>query len=95
MGAVLVKGTVYHYDGREVTFSAGMGDRIKTERALRVSLGDDVAESMKEEYMARMAFEAVRRQGGIEANTSFDLWIETLAGIEIDEDPESQAPPAT
>lgn len=92
--ATLIKGTVSLTDGTKETFAAGPRERIKAERVLKLNPQDLQDGKAGEEYLAFLIFESLKRVGKLEG-VSFDAFIDQhLEDYEVDENPESAAPPA-
>ena len=90
--ATLIKGTAWLRDGSEERFVAGPRERIKAERALKVTPTDIEAGNVGEEYIAFLVYEALRRVGKL-GDVGFDAFIdEHFEDYKVDDDPESQAP---
>lgn len=90
----LMKGTVTLADGSEATWTAGPRERIKAERALAVRASDFETGNVGEEYIVFLAYEALKREGKIGADVTFDVFIdEHLGDYGVDDNPESLTPP--
>lgn len=95
MASSLIKGHVTLTDGTELQFAAGPRERIKAERHFKINLRDLAAQEIGEEYMVYLAYLSLIHQGTIEAKVTFDQFLdENLGDYEVDNDPESVAPPA-
>lgn len=92
--ATLLKGTIELTDGLERAFVAGPRERIKAERHFKVGAADLEKGNIGEEYIVFLAFEALKRQGDIDAQISFDDFVDLhLADYEVEVTGESQAQP--
>lgn len=90
----LMKGTITLADGSEATWTAGPRERIKAERALGVKASDFETGNVGEEYIVYLAYEALKREGKIGTEVTFDNFIdEHLGDYGVDDNPESPTPP--
>lgn len=87
----LIKGTVVLDAGRTETFVAGPRERIITARELGIRLTE---EAFTEEVLVHIAFVSLRLAGKVPTDSTFDAFLMQLADYEVDQDPESTAPPA-
>lgn len=92
---LLIKGTAVDYDGGELPFKAGMAERIAAEDALGVTAADLEAGRVGEKYIAFIAFKALQRVGTLPPDATFEQFVKNTAGVRVDSDPESEAPPAS
>lgn len=93
--ATLIRGKVTFQDGTVEVFVAGPRERIKAERSLGIKPSDVENGQVGEEYIAFLMYEALKRVGKVPASCTFDTFIdEQLGDYEVDNDPESGAPPA-
>jgi hypothetical protein len=89
-----MKGTITLADGSEATWTAGPRERIKAERALQVRASDFQSGNVGEEYIVYLAYEALKREGTIAADVTFDTFVDKhLQDYGVDDNPESQTPP--
>ena len=95
MASSVIRGTVTLTDGRTLPFAAGMRERIKAERALKVTAADLEAKQIGEEWIAFLMFESLRREGELE-NIGFEAFVDMLVDYEMSDDDEGNAvaPPA-
>lgn len=90
----LMRGTVTLADGSETTWTAGPRERIKAERALQVRASDFESGNVGEEYIVFLAYEALKREGKIGKDVTFDTFVdEHLGDYGVDDNPESLTPP--
>lgn len=93
MGALLTTGTVTRYDESKLRFAAGFSDHARAIRALGVSAEELSEGNIPMEFPVQLAYSALRRSGLLE-NVGYEEFLDTVANVEIDDDPESEGPPA-
>lgn len=86
-------GRVIHYDGTVTDIKAGYSDQVHAAKACGVDTADLESGKVPVDYPAQLAYAALRREGKLD-NLGYEAFLETIADMELDEDPESQAPPA-
>lgn len=95
MAATLMSGTVTLTDGSVHAWKAGPRERIKAERVLGIRVSRIAEEGFSEEYLAFLIYESLMRDGDLEPDCTFDLFIDqVLDDYEADASPESVTPPA-
>lgn len=94
-GNNLTKGVIHFYDGRvAVHYVSGFAEMRWAARKLGLTTADLVDRDIPIDFMPMTALRALIRQGEMPADTDFEVFVEQIASIEVEEDPESQAPPA-
>lgn len=88
------RGVVRHYDDTETRFAAGYSDQVKAARACGVSAADMESNNFPLDYPAQLAYAAIRREGGL-VNVGYEAFLDTIAQLDLDDDPESEGPPAS
>jgi len=92
-GANLTRGYVIHEDGSQTHFIAGLNDQTRVCRTLGITTKDIEEGRVPVDYGIQLAYQALTREGKLQ-NVGYEAFLDTVFDMEIEADPESEAPPA-